>query len=200
MNKFNLFIILGAILFISCKKEKDMNVLEDNNNNGVIVSKSIATEEIIQEIDSFFNEVKQVDVYAYFNRTLWEEEDRKDYRHFTNFENNDVLIKEKYLKNKISLSKDQINKLRENFKDCYDGITEACYDPRHLFVFYNSKNQIIGHIEICFECSNIDCSDNLVKFASCALYSKHLLQEFGITYFEDTEKDIEDYHKRIENE
>ncbi len=31
----------------------------------------------------------------------------------------------------------------------------ACYEPRHGVVFYNNQNELIGYIEICFECSQI---------------------------------------------
>lgn len=31
----------------------------------------------------------------------------------------------------------------------------ACYEPRHGIVFYNNVNELIGYIEICFECSQI---------------------------------------------
>jgi hypothetical protein len=31
-----------------------------------------------------------------------------------------------------------------------------CFFPRNCFCFYNSKNEIIGFLEVCFECSQIE--------------------------------------------
>ena len=33
-----------------------------------------------------------------------------------------------------------------------------CYMPHHGFIFYNSKGKALGHIELCFQCGNVDSS------------------------------------------
>ena len=33
-----------------------------------------------------------------------------------------------------------------------------CYMPHHGFVFYNKQGNAIGHIELCFQCGNVDSS------------------------------------------
>ena len=44
------------------------------------------------------------------------------------------------------------------FRDalCYEkgaSVKAPCYIPRHVAVFYNMKNEVIGFLEICFECN-----------------------------------------------
>ena len=38
-----------------------------------------------------------------------------------------------------------------------------CYMPHHGFVFYNKQGKAIGHIELCFQCGNVDSSPKKLK-------------------------------------
>jgi len=39
-----------------------------------------------------------------------------------------------------------------------DQFGALCYMPHHGFVFYNKKGKALGHIELCFQCGNVDSS------------------------------------------
>ncbi|BCY29112.1 hypothetical protein [Flavobacterium okayamense] len=175
---------------ISCKE----NSVKNQNNYHIQINEDIperiVTDEMLNEIEHFFKDVSNVEIYAYFNRTHWKHEDSEDFRTFKNFKNGKVFIEEVYIRNKITLSIEQINKLKDSFKEGYrDGATLACYNPRHLIVFYDNKNDIKGYIEVCFECSNLDYSENTASFANSIFHMKSLLKEFGITYFEETDNE-----------
>ncbi|NOT42852.1 MAG: hypothetical protein HOP13_20420 [Alphaproteobacteria bacterium] len=34
----------------------------------------------------------------------------------------------------------------------------ACFNPRHGFVFYDAKGQVVGTLDVCFECTNTSTS------------------------------------------
>jgi hypothetical protein len=44
-----------------------------------------------------------------------------------------------------------------NDTNSYGGETVLCFEPRLTYVFYN-KEKIIGHVDICFECSQLESS------------------------------------------
>jgi len=50
----------------------------------------------------------------------------------------------------------------------------SCYFPRNCFVFYNSKDEITGYYEICFECGRIS------SFPEFKLARKGGLSDFGL--------------------
>ncbi|MDB9741935.1 hypothetical protein OAB00_03680 [Akkermansiaceae bacterium] len=45
--------------------------------------------------------------------------------------------------------------LRTKKKDDFGAL---CYMPHHGFVFYNKQGKAIGHLELCFQCGNVDSS------------------------------------------
>lgn len=50
---------------------------------------------------------------------------------------------------------------------CEKTIIGKCYEPRHLLVFYNEQNHIIGCIEICITCAGGYTSAGLQKVVFC---------------------------------
>jgi hypothetical protein len=69
----------------------------------------------------------------------------------------------------------------------------ACYDPHHIFVFYDEDDQIVNSIEICFSCLNINTSPELQE----TQWSKHdfrslarLCDEIGIGMTSRTAEDL----------
>ena len=56
------------------------------------------------EIDLIFEQTKKIEILAYSNRNEWEVEDNPDYFDLKYIENNNIKIKEKYLKNRIILN------------------------------------------------------------------------------------------------
>jgi hypothetical protein len=46
----------------------------------------------------------------------------------------------------------------------YSNTRAECDNPRNCFCFYNSKNEIVGWYEVCFECGVINC---IPEFTVC---------------------------------
>lgn len=60
----------------------------------------------------------------------------------------------------------------------------ACYDPRHMILFKDKKDKIIGYTEFCFTCLSSRSSENLSKFQKyCYSDMNNLFKKFGIKYF-----------------
>ncbi|PUV25128.1 hypothetical protein [Sphingobacterium athyrii] len=50
---------------------------------------------------------------------------------------------------------------------CEEMVVAGCYEPRHLLVFYDDSNKVIGFIEICVSCSGAWISEGLRTFVVC---------------------------------
>lgn len=154
------------------------------------------------EIDLIFEQTKKIDLLAFYDRDQWEKEDYPSHSYKVNYlKNNKVNIKEKYLRNKITLNQIQIGKLKDSLESCkpQDGVA-MCYMPRHSLIFYDNNDKIFGYIEICFDCNRTESSKNLEFLSDCVLWQKELFKEFGITYFNETEEEIEVVKKKREIE
>jgi hypothetical protein len=132
-------------------------------------------------IDAFFKNVSTIEIFAYLDRNKWEQTD------YDNFINDKKNIKEKYLKNKISLKKNEIEKLKNELKKGEIGMSYKCFDPRHLIIFYDEKNNEIGYIELCFDCKTTKSSSNVKSFERSVFNLINLFQELGITYYGENE-------------
>lgn len=62
-----------------------------------------------------------------------------------------------------------------NTENTYTRGVTSCYFPRNCFVFYNSKDEIIGYYEICFECGRIS------SFPEFKLARKGGLSDIGLS-------------------
>ncbi len=164
----------------------------------VIYTSCIAQEN--EALDSIFNQTKKIEIIAFYDRDKWNREDR--FTDVNYIRNNNIEIKEKYVRNRILLNQDQINKLKSEFENCKSEDFESadCYWPRHVLIFTNTKNEIFGYIEICFSCGNSESSKNLKFLERCVLKQEKLFKEFGITYFEETEEEIKDLKIKREEE
>uniref|UniRef100_UPI00404AABCD hypothetical protein n=1 Tax=Flavobacterium sp. TaxID=239 RepID=UPI00404AABCD len=138
-------------------------------------------------VDLIFEQTSKIEILAYVDRDLWDEEDNPDFYEVNFIKNKKVDIKDKYLKNKIVLNNQQIVKLKKGLSDSCESFSlfggAKCYDPRHAIIFYNNKSEVLGYIEICFECEKANSSYNLKILEDCALQLEELFKEFGITYF-----------------
>ncbi|MBA4154341.1 hypothetical protein [Flavobacterium sp.] len=162
----------------------------------VIYSSCISQEN--EALDSIFNQTKNIEIMAFYDREKWDRED--SFTDVNYIKNNTIEIKEKYVRNRILLDQDQINKLKSELEKCKTEDVEPadCYWPRHVLIFTNTKNEIFGYIEICFSCSNTLSSKNLQFLERCALKQEKLFKEFGITYFEETDEEIKELNRKRE--
>jgi hypothetical protein len=137
-----------------------------------------------REINSIFDKVNRIEILAYVDRNQWNQEDNSDFLKLNFIQNGKLEINKKYLKNIISLNKNQIEILKNKLSKCKtENWAAACYDPRHALLFYDEKDKIFGYIEMCFDCNRSESSENLKLFSDCALDLKESFKEFGITYF-----------------
>ena len=160
-----LLLIIGILIYMG-KKQYDQN----------------------QKVDNFFSNVKKIEVISYLDRNEWDEKDNPDYDKAT-FVTDKVIIKQKYLKDKIILNQKQETELIDLFKSLSYGIQmqAACYEPRHLIVFYDKNDKVYGYLELCFECGNYDCSKNMEGVIDFSVERgeefEKLFKGFGIKYF-----------------
>ena len=141
-----------------------------------------------EEVNSIFDKVNRIEILAYVDRNQWNQEDNPDYLKFNFIQNGKLKISKKYLKNRISLNKEQIEILKSKLRKCdRENWAAACYDPRHAILFYDENDKIFGHIEMCFDCNGSRSSENLKNFSECALGLEETFKKFGITYFGEEE-------------
>lgn len=153
-----------------------------------------------KQIEEIFKQTSKIEIYAHLVHYRWDENDsiaKKALWHNTLAD-----IPEKYIRNKIVLTKDQTSKLKKNILSVNNEITDVmdCYEPRHLIIFYNKNNTILGHINICFSCSSARGSSNLSVFKERILFQNKLFREFGITYFFETNEETEAYNNKRKQE
>ena len=88
------------------------------------------------------------------------------------------------IQERIILNKDQEKELLNLMvsDSCsLEQIESACYNPRHMILFRDNKNRIIGYNEFCLECSSSRYSDNLQGFQKhCYFDMENLFKKFGI--------------------
>lgn len=146
-----------------------------------------------EALDSIFNQTRKIEIYAYLDYNKWEKNDKKEIIY-----NNDIYIKDEYVRNKILLTKKQIKKLEKSLLKTKVEIDERadCFDPRHTIVFFNNHNKILGFINLCFSCLNSDSSKNLAFLSDKMLLQANLFKDFGITYFEETKEEREEFKEK----
>ncbi|MCU0350956.1 MAG: hypothetical protein MUF43_09045 [Flavobacterium sp.] len=187
MNIKKIYLILLIGLF-SCNKEekKSINKIETKKTE-VLEFEIVKPSELEKNVDDFFKNVSKIEIYAFSDRNFWDEIDNPDMDSFPYIKGNKVKINDKYLKNKVTLTNNQISKLQKGLKGGYYDYVAACYAPRHAIIFYDKDDVIIGNIEMCFDCNIASGSKNLSEIARSALNLGDLFKEFGITYFGEEE-------------
>jgi len=83
----------------------------------------------------------------------------------------------------IPLNKNQIDSLTDilynyDYESNVGTITHNCFNPRHAIVFLDNSDKVIGYIEICFECSGNQTSDEKIKTGNFCGGKYDLLQDF----------------------
>jgi len=57
------------------------------------------------------------------------------------------------------LDEKQIDRLKEAIRSSKERVPGVfCYMPHHAFVFFDKNGKPMGHIELCFQCGNVDSS------------------------------------------
>ena len=150
------------------------------------------TQEVVS-VDNAFFVAERIEIWSYPNREIWhrEGEDNMGALKELKIENGKVNIEKNNIKEKIILSKEQIEKTYQTLYDnkiCdYESIA-TCYQPRHLIVFLNSEDEVFNVLEICLSCTQIQ-SINEFNYPNLCDTKMDKLEEvfksFGIKYFDE---------------
>ena len=72
-----------------------------------------------------------------------------------------ALLEEIKVKEAI-LSRDQIARLKTAvYEETEVFSAAACYDPHHIFIFYDGEDQIVNVVEVCFSCTSLQAFPEL---------------------------------------
>lgn len=184
MKKFFLIFIL---ILISCKKvNTEFSIVSEKTK--VIKSKT----EVSKRRDFPLKSLSKVEVLSYEDRMRWdkkstENEDNKytkdlvvDYK--LNFDS--TKVKERVFLN--SVLKTELLELIAQDSCKVEELPADCYMPRHLILFRDQKNRIIGYKELCLSCRGFRESKNLESYNGfCFSQMEELFKKAGIKYFDD---------------
>jgi hypothetical protein len=187
------FISILFLSLLSCKKEKvkeeEFKVIEPS------VSKSINKREFP------LKDVSKVEFLSYPDRITWDTISykgeipfRKNLIENQRFTFDSTMIKERIVLNEIQ--KKELFALMVCDTCVPEEMAAACYQPRHLILFKDKKNKIVGYQEFCFQCIGLRESESLEGFEKfCFSDMNKLFRKFGIKYFvENDEDDQKEYH------
>lgn len=81
-----------------------------------------------------------------------------------------------------NLSLEQQKELIKTLNDSssYGGGMAACFEPRLTYVFYN-KGKILGHVDICFECNQLESSFYIPEYEYMLEKSLYGFSDKGVT-------------------
>ncbi len=188
-------IILATFFIISCKKEQKEKTETDL---GIPIPKSVS--KLIFKRDFPLLEVAKVELISYCNRVYWDtiSFNGKEPLRKPLVENYKLTFDSTMIKERITLNNIQQKELFSLIAcdTCVpEEVVMACYDPRHLILFRNKKNRIIGYTEFCFSCFGSRRSENLKDFQKyCYADMNILFKKFGIRYFiDDSAAENEEY-------
>jgi len=149
--------------------------------------------QIKMPVDDAFLSAERIEIWSYPNREIWHREgvDNTGALKELKIENGKVNIEKNNIKEKIILSKEQIEKIYQTLYDnkiCDYESVAACYQPRHLIVFFNSEDKVFNALEICLSCTQIQ-SINEFNYPNLCDTKMDKLEEvfksFGIKYFDE---------------
>jgi hypothetical protein len=184
--------LIAFLFFISCKNEKakDFERIEAVNS----------LSRIIKTTDFPLKSFSKIELVSYYNRMVWDTIKVNGKRPFSKklVDNyrltfDSLMIQERVVLNKIQ-EKELLNLMLSD--TCSTGETPAdCYKPRHMILFRDHKNRIMGYSEFCIACTAGRNSDNLDEFQKyCYSDMETLFKKYGIKLFvrEGDEDDTEE--------
>ncbi|SNR55395.1 hypothetical protein [Flavobacterium sp. ov086] len=174
--------LISILILISCKKEK-------------IESQSFS--KLITKREFPLKNYSKIELISYYNRVVWDTKYKGEPPIYKVLVDNykltfdSTMIQERVVLNKVQ-EKELLN-LMVCDTCALKQIESACYNPRHMILFRDDKNRIIGYNEFCMECYASSNSANLDGFQKyCYSDMEALFKKFGINLFmEDSDKDQE---------
>lgn len=175
---------VAILLLVCCKNENGQQQLE---SEGIPIEKSIS--KIINKRDFPIKKFSKIELVSYYNRVVWDTIKYKDestsYKALV--DNYKLTFDSTMIQERVALNRSQekelINLLISD--TCIPQEMEAgCYNPRHMILFRDEKNRIIGYNEFCTSCIGSRNSRNLEGFQKyCYADMAELFRKFGIKLF-----------------
>ena len=189
------FIITISFGIISCTSFSNNNNINEARENSIVVIEDVEDAKIKQKYDTTYpySIAKYIKVISYPNRTIW---DCKKISPGA-FQFNSMVVKDGKLNfdlskiiDNVTLNTEQANQLFDILqnKTCLSIEADACYEPRHLIIFYDKNDRIIEYIELCLGCVNYRISEKMAQFDMCNSKMRLLngfFVKIGIKYFKD---------------
>jgi hypothetical protein len=183
------FFLISILILISCKKESTES---PKLNEKTTLSKSES--KVIKRRDFPLKDLSKVELLSYEDRMRWDKRNTKEENKYTkdlvvdyklNFDS--TKIKERVILN--SALKTELLQLMTQDTCTIEEFVSDCYMPRHMILFRDQKNRIIGYKELCLSCKGFRESKNLKdNNGFCFSQMEELLKKAGIKYFDDNEE------------
>ena len=169
--------LISILVFISCKKEKIENQFFSK---------------VINKRDFPIKNFSKIELISYYNRIYWDTKFKGEFpTHKILVENYKLTFDSTMIQERVVLNKAQEKELLNLMisDSCsIDQITSACYNPRHMILFRDDKDRIIGYNEFCLECASSRNSSNLEDFQKYCYYDmSNLFKKFGIKLFVESD-------------
>lgn len=136
--------------------------------------------------------ISKVRLVTYPSRMFWNNNNSSEVKNIDSIIKSDIIIDDIFLKEE---NKEKFISLLED--DYFLKSQAGCYDPRHLFVFYDNENKVTGYYEMCLECGGWDNSKNLDYLPNFCIEKgedfKKLFVEIGL---KNTGKDSKLAHEK----
>lgn len=195
--KKSIFFFIFFIVFVSCEKNK--NKLTEKPE----LKEEIVFQNYSNTMSFKYEDINEVIIYSFHDKEFIRLIDG-DLRKDVNF-NPDVQLSNDFIKERIVLNENQKSELYKLIiKDSCnrEQLVSDCYNPRHQIVFKGNDDKVLGDIEICFSCGNIETSKSIgeAKYF-CLDYMRIFFEEIGVKYFindDDGGRKTEEEQKEIE--
>ncbi|MFZ0596169.1 MAG: hypothetical protein WAM46_04240 [Flavobacterium sp.] len=186
--------LITILLFISCEDKKPENKKKSKETE---VFESVS--KAIRKRDFPVKNYSTIELVSYYNRIYWDTIKYKGVQPFNKVlvDNYKLTFDSTMIQERVILNKIQEKELL-NLIVCDtcvpEEISSACYNPRHMILFRDSKNRIIGYNEFCINCNGDRNSHNLEGFQKYCLYEMgDLFRKFGIKLFVEYDDEQKEY-------
>lgn len=180
--------LITILLVVSCKNE---NLQKPSENKGIKIEQSIS--KIIKKRDFPIKNFSKIELVSYYNRVIWDTIKFKGEQPSNKFlvDNYKLTFDSTMIQERVVLNKSQKKELLNLLisDTCVPQEMQAgCYNPRHMILFRDDKNRIIGYNEFCIDCVGSRYSNNLNGFQKyCYTDMAELFRKCGIKLFVEDE-------------
>ncbi len=177
MKKGLFYIVLFSITFSGCngkEVEKPQGfIVKENEEILDVPDFDIPDSEIKNTgINKFWNSINSKKIKLFVYTPSREEGTDTDWTDVHIVNSKGIISKDIIDNFTKELSQDSIKYLTNllaNTTNYWDSPAD-CFNPRHGIVFYNSKNKIVGHISICFECNSYHTQPEVIHHVKIDLF------------------------------